>query len=92
MTIKNLSLKLKDAIERYTGREVTELECVSDPQVPGTWAIRAGVRRYRAKDANKGVKYIEFLVLDVKESTTVEELERSLEECEFTNWPPTPRG
>lgn len=80
-----LSGTIARAVADYTGCLVRECEAVPDPNVAGTFAVRAVVRAYivGARD-----RTIFFLIAGVPLARlTVNDLE----EVEFTEWPPTVR-
>lgn len=68
------------AIAAYTGRDVITLDVVPDPRTPGVFAARALVRRRKLRKF-----HVEFLIRVPLHRVTA----KDLEECEFTQWPPT---
>jgi hypothetical protein len=75
LSTQGLGKKFKEAIEEYSGKKVKKIEFIEDPQVEGTYAIRSD-------------KQDEWLVVHYNPSWSTKELADSLEEAEFTKWPP----
>ena len=77
--IKDLTL----AIRNYSGAIPTNVRLSPDPKVKGTYAIRCNGPKNAIWD---------FLITQLPEKKTIEEIADHLEECEFEVWPPLSRG
>lgn len=73
---------IAQAIEAHTGKKLHNLECFPDPKVPGTYAFRATFRF----DDGEGFFTLDFLTIGV---ALHEITMQDLEDCEYTDWPPT---
>lgn len=74
-------------VAAYTGFKVKELEVHADPEVSGTYALRAIVGRAF------GDVRLDFLIVGNHvegglRNADAETIAENLEECEFTVWPP----
>lgn len=70
-------------IELYTGRTVESLQVHPDPKVDDSYALRAKMADGKTLD------FIVCASLGKRSTHTAEDVERALEETEFTAWPPT---
>ena len=88
----NSMLYLRRAVEVYTGYTVEHLEYVMDPNVPGTYAIKA--RFYRRKKNQPDSTYLYRVPKHTRlsEVDPKEAADLLLEEVEFSCWPPTHSG
>lgn len=78
--------KFTKAIEKYTGRKVTELKTYHDPKVRGTYALRATMK-------GKGPKTLDFLIVTshmdtVFSEATLQDVADALEDTQWKTWPP----
>lgn len=71
-----MKVVIQELLEKYTGKKMTKVEVMADPQVHGVWAAKAWW------GSGKRAMVQEFML-------NVFEGEDSIEEMEFTTWPPT---
>jgi hypothetical protein len=74
----SIDQRLKEVIEYYTGKKITKLSVVADPQVSDTYAMQC----------NFGKRICTFLITRFNSRCTAEEGADLLEEVEFESWPP----
>jgi len=67
-------MDFKKLMEEYTGHSYVKVEVIPDPQVDGTYAIKADDDQY--------------LVTDLTDDMPIEEAIGLISECEFESWPP----
>jgi len=78
-----LNVLLKAGIELYTGRTVQDLKRFDDPVVPGAIGMRVTM--------NDGETIDFLLAADWRpegRKPTAEDVDRALEETQFSTWPP----
>ena len=84
----NLDLKgtIAQAVYFYTGSQPEVLQCVPDPQVPGTYAFRATIME--VCDGKSYPRDLHFVTAGVALHRITAD---DLQECEFSEWPPVAR-